>query len=196
MREWQSPKGNLYASLVFAPDGPASSHPQLSFVAALAVADAAVALSAGRVKPELKWPNDVLIGGKKVSGLLLESTGAGGVVLGIGLNLTEVPTDVPYPATSITAETGLLVPPEMAIEEIRARFAEWYDTWKVGGFQPIKEAWLARTAHLGKNIVVRTGKEEFEGRFLGLSPVGAALVETEAGTREVLAGDIFPLDQN
>ena len=123
-------------------------------------------------------------------------TGDGGVGLGLGVKLAEKPTDVPYPVTSITAETGLLVPPEMAMEEVRVRFAEWYDIWQERGFEPIREAWLARTAHLGQDIVVRTGKEEFKGRFLGLSPVGAALVETGEGVREVLAGDIFPLDED
>jgi len=195
-RTWHSPKGNLYASLVFKPTGSASTHAQLSFVAALAVADAVGELSAGRIKSDLKWPNDILVEGKKVAGLLLEGTGEGSVVLGVGLNLAEVPSDVPYAATCVAEETSFLVPPEMAMQEVRAHFAKWYDTWREAGFEPIRQAWLARAAHLGQDIVVRTGREEFSGRFLGLSPVGAALVDTGDETREVLAGDIFPLDEN
>ncbi len=188
-RSWISPDGNLFASIVLRPERPPAVTSQLSFVAALAVGDLLDRLG---VKGGIafKWPNDVLAGGAKISGILLEG-GEGHLVAGIGINLADHPADTPYPTTSVLAKGGL-ADVEEATAALANAFLVWYRRWLDNGFAPIREAWLARAAGLGREIRVTLHEGKVDtGIFSALDESGA-LVLTRAGTsRKITAGEIF-----
>jgi BirA family transcriptional regulator, biotin operon repressor / biotin---[acetyl-CoA-carboxylase] ligase len=195
-RVWDSPEGNLSATLLTAPGVAAPEAARLSFVAALAVHDlAATYVQRGSVR--VKWPNDVLIDGKKVSGILLESSGSEGVdvlpwvAVGIGVNLVQAPAETPYPATFLGAHG-----PAPSAGEALAALAEAWETrfrvWRVSGFAAIRESWLAVAAGLGSRIEVRLPAETLHGRFETLMPDGALSLLLPSGARRaVTAGEVF-----
>lgn len=194
-RTWISPAGNLYLSIVLRPGNSAAAAAQLGFAAALAVADAvAPALSTG-VRLGLKWPNDVLLDGRKLSGILLESQASDGhldwLVVGIGVNLASFPEGVDYPTTSLAA-IGAAITVEALLEAVANRFEAWYAQWREAGFPPLREAWLARAEGLGAAIRVRLATGESEGRFVGLDEEGALLLDDAKGRRRIAAGEVFP----
>ncbi len=194
-RAWQSPAGNLAATLLLRPDKPTSQCAQLSFVAALAASDMLAAF-APQADLALKWPNDVLVGGRKIAGILLESeSGSGGkpawLAAGIGVNLKTFPADTEFPATALT-ELGIRPPePKDALLHLAAAFAKWYEVWRAQGFSPVREAWLSRAAGLGKRIRARLANEETMGVFQGIDESGALLLGLPGGTRTIAAGEVF-----
>ena len=195
-RSFISPAGNLYMSIVLRPDRPAASAAQLGFAAALALGDALVPLLPRPEGLRYKWPNDVLIDGRKVSGILLESQAAGEgrldwLVVGIGVNLASFPENVDYPAISLAA-AGARVSVEALLEATAGRFQVWYERWREEGFRPLRDAWLERARGLGEGIRVRLAGEEASGRFAGLDEDGALLLEDGATRRRIGAGDVFP----
>lgn len=195
-RRWESPTGNLAATLLIAPGKPASECAQLSFVAALAGSDTA-AYFAPNADVKVKWPNDVLAGGRKIAGILLESASTGNeepqwLAIGIGMNLAEYPLDTEFPATALAA-LGVAVPkPREALTKLAASWAGWYETWRDHGFGAIRDAWLARAANLGGRIRARLQNEETTGVFEGIDGTGALILrETASRTRIIAAGEVF-----
>lgn len=197
-RVWVSEPGNLYASLLLRPGGSAGAAALLAFAAALAVADAVEEVTGVTRKLGCKWPNDVLYGGRKISGILLESSSdkAGALdwlVIGVGINLAHFPPNTDYPATSVAAEGFPGVTTAVLFSALARWLDRWLETWRHAGFAPIREAWLARATGLGKPIVARTGSDEIAGLFRGLGGDGALLIERADGSvNQILAGDIFP----
>lgn len=195
-RSWISPAGNFYASVILRPAVPVATAAQLAFVAALAVGDACLAV-APEAAIRLKWPNDVLLGGRKLAGILLESQATGGgaldwLVVGIGINLATYPIDVDYKATALAA-TGADAAPETMLETLAAALLDWYGRWENGdGFAAIRAAWLARADGLGQAIRVRLPNAVLEGVFAGLDTDGALLLDSAAGRRRIAAGEVFP----
>ena len=195
-RAWEAPAGNLAATLLLRPDRPAAECAQLSFVAAIAAAEA-VAQFAPRAELRVKWPNDVLADGRKIVGILLESaSGAGAqpqwLAIGIGINLAQFPEGVETPAISVAALGEMAPAPRDALLCLAASFAKWYEVWRTQGFSPIRDAWLARAAHLGGRIRVRLAKEETSGVFEGIDESGALILREAGGKlRTVAAGEVF-----
>jgi BirA family biotin operon repressor/biotin-[acetyl-CoA-carboxylase] ligase len=195
-RNWVSPAGNLYASLILRPAVPVAIAAQLGFVAAIAVADSCLSF-APEAAISLKWPNDVLLNGRKLAGLLLESQSRGDgmldwLVLGIGINLATYPTDVEYPATALSA-TGADTGAEAMLGTLAASFLAWYERWRDGaGFATIRTEWLARARGIGQPIRVRLPGEMREGVFGGLDTDGALLLDTATGRQRIAAGEVFP----
>jgi len=188
-RVWQSPPGNVSLSLLLRPPPEKTpAYGQLAFVAALAVGEAVGKAGADW---RLKWPNDVFIHGRKVSGILLESE-PGWVVAGMGVNVQHCPPVADKPVTSLALE-GLETTPEQVVADILEAFGNWYTLWQHEGFMPLQRAWLERAHNLGANIKVAlaTGQEAI-GRLDGLDSDGALLLEKADGTQErILAGDVF-----
>jgi BirA family biotin operon repressor/biotin-[acetyl-CoA-carboxylase] ligase len=195
-RQWASPPGNFYASLILRPKVPVAVAAQLSFAAALAVGEACFEL-APEATIAFKWPNDVLLEERKVAGILLESQakpdgGLAWLVLGIGINLATYPVNAAYPATTLSA-TGADIAPEAMLAVLAPRLLRWYELWQGGrGFVMLREAWLERAQGLGREIRVRLPKDELHGIFAGLDQDGALLLETKTARRRVEAGEVFP----
>jgi BirA family biotin operon repressor/biotin-[acetyl-CoA-carboxylase] ligase len=166
---------------------------QLSFAAAVAVAEALEAYAPAK-GIRLKWPNDVLLKGRKVAGILLESCGDGRVAIGIGINLACHPGGTEFPATCIAAETGLAPDPEEMLARLASRMAAWYETWRGRGFAPVRAGWVSRAQGLGASIRVRLAEREMVGVFEGIDDEGALLLREPSGTRtRITAGDVFLL---
>ncbi len=195
-RVWASPPGNLYLSLILKPDVPLAAAAQLGFAAALSIDEACREL-APDAPIRFKWPNDVLLAGRKLAGILLESQakqdgGLAWLVLGVGVNLATYPVAADYPATALAA-TGVEVGPETMLAAFARRFLAWYEPWRRGqGFTALREAWLRRAQGIGERLRVRLPREEFTGIFTGLDEDGTLLLETRAGSRRIAAGDVFP----
>jgi len=194
-RAWDSPSGNLAATLLLRPGKPPGEAAQLSFVAALAASDM-VQSYAAQARIAVKWPNDILADDRKIAGILLESASGGGrldwLAVGIGVNLAEHPEGTEFPATSLAA-LGEPVPPSRdALARLASSWAKWYDVWSARGFGDIRDAWLARAAHIGGRIRARLQNEETTGVFEGIDETGALILrETGGRTRLIAAGEVF-----
>ncbi len=196
-RSWVSVPGNLYLSLLLRPERPAGAAAQLGFAAALAVGEALLPLLPRVVDLAYKWPNDVLVADRKISGILLESQAAEAgrvdwLVVGIGVNVVSFPEDSEYPATSLAAAGAAPVALEALLEAVARAFHFWYERWLAEGFAPLRAAWLARARGLGQPIRVRLPQGDSEGRFAGLDEEGALLLDTGTLLRRITAGDVFP----
>ncbi len=199
-RAWISPQGNFSATLVMRPVEPAAQVALRSFVAALALFDAFATVT-GRTDPfSLKWPNDVLLNGGKVAGILLESTGQAGrtahLAIGIGVNLLAAPPADMVEAgaarpVSLLDETGLEVTPEDFLDLLAPAYAGWEAQFVSLGFAPIREAWLARAARLGERVTARTGSETLDGRFETVDAEGNLVLSTASGRRAIPAAEVF-----
>lgn len=194
-RAWQSGAGNLLCTLLLNPGVGVSEAAKLSFLAALCVGETLDHFLGNSLRIRYKWPNDVLLDGRKAAGILLESDNdRAGVWLsiGIGINLAHYPEVSLYPATSLAA-AGVVPPsPHVALEFLAARFDEWLSRWGKQGFAPVKAAWLARAARMGEQIEVRLDKETIPGIFTALDESGALVLTLEDNTvRLISAGDVF-----
>ncbi|WP_296341410.1 biotin--[acetyl-CoA-carboxylase] ligase [Reyranella sp.] len=187
-RRWASPPGNLYSSTILRPDCPAPRAAELGFVAALAVGDLVPASRAIR----LKWPNDVLVDGGKIAGILLESAIAQDgrvehVVAGIGVNVAFAPqlAEMRYPGASLGGTV------EAALEGLMRALATRLAQWRRDGFGVIREGWLAQAGPLGAEVDVRLGEGLVSGRFAGLDHEGALLLDTADGPRKIVSGELL-----
>lgn len=197
-RRWQSPPGNLYASVLLRPVCPPGEAARLSLLAGLALAEAIERFAPHGMDLALKWPNDVILRGAKTAGVLLESaTGADGnstwVIVGTGVNIVHHPQDVPYPATALRREgfAATLGPVDL-LEAYLERLAVWLGRWRAGEWAGIRTAWRARSYGLGHDIRLRLAKEELSGRFIDLTCSGSLLLEQADGVRrEIAAGDVL-----
>ncbi len=191
-RAWSDGAGNLMASVLVKAQGPVQ---QLSFVAAIALRAALSALLplAGADMLRLKWPNDLLLDGKKVSGILLERSGDA-LVIGLGVNLAHAPDKTDRPAISLAA-AGLPVPvPLDVLARLMPAFAEYRALWATQGFDPIRSRWLEHAAGVGDRIAARLGDATLEGVFEGLESDGALALRLDDGRlRAVHAGEVFAL---
>lgn len=195
-RAWSTTKGNLAATLLTTTDLAPVDAAQVSFVAALAAADLADACL-GEGTARLKWPNDVLIHGRKAVGILVESgprdDGRLWLAVGIGVNLAHAPENVERPATAL-AEHMAAPPPEprAALEVLADRFEAWRSAWAAEGFAPIARAWTVRAIGLGRPCEARLPNRTVSGVAEGLDLDGALRLRLDDGTVErITAGDVF-----
>jgi BirA family biotin operon repressor/biotin-[acetyl-CoA-carboxylase] ligase len=189
-RQWASPVGNLYCSTILRPTCSAQRAAEIGFVAALAVADLVSATRSVRVK----WPNDVLVDGGKVAGILPESSvdrdgKIDYVVLGIGVNVSFAPTlaEMRYPGATLGGTV------EAAASALAHRLARWLAEWDRSGFEKIRAAWLAKAGPLGAEVDVKLGQELVRGRFAGMDEGGALLLDTPSGPRRIVSGELLGL---
>jgi BirA family biotin operon repressor/biotin-[acetyl-CoA-carboxylase] ligase len=198
-RTWESPAGvNLYLSILLRPPLPPHAAPQLTFLSALAVARAITAVSG--LQPTLKWPNDVLIDGCKVAGLLNELSAESDrlrfVVLGIGVNLNmtadQFPAALRCPATSLLLAGGVSVSRALFGKTLLEQLDRLYGEYLLHGPAPIMAAWEAHCDLLGRVVEVDEGRSgKVRGTVAGIDRDGALLLTREDGsTARVLAGDV------
>ena len=185
-KTWQSPPGNLYASVIVEPPAGAALG-QLSFVAALGAGDALAPVAPVR----FKWPNDLLLGDAKLGGILIE-TAARGAVVGIGINLVSAPDDTEFPATSLSAKVRGAIHPSVLLPRLCQCFEDWFQRWQRDGFAPVRKAWLERASGLGNVIEARLPTRTLTGRFAGLDADGGLMLERADGGHDVItAGEVF-----
>lgn len=202
-RQWSSPPGNLYASLLLIDPCDLASAPQLGFVAGLALHEAVEAvIGLGAPAVALKWPNDLLLDYAKVSGLLLEghrlqANGPLAIVIGFGVNVAFAPTDTPYPATTLNK-----VKPDLTRDEVfgalSSAFARTFSAWRASSrmnasdpFGAIRRLWLERAAGIGQEVTLRLPAGEKRGVFEGLDRFGRLQLKSAAGVELIDAGDLY-----
>jgi BirA family transcriptional regulator, biotin operon repressor / biotin---[acetyl-CoA-carboxylase] ligase len=202
---WRSDPGNLFATLLLCDPAPPEHAPELAFVAALAVHDAISARApALRPKLALKWPNDVLHGGGKLAGILIEAESGGAgeqvgepaglvVAIGIGVNCLHHPAQTSYPATDLAA-AGASVGAEDLFGTLSGTMQRRLAHWDRGAnFSAIRADWLAHAAGVGGELLVRLPGRDLRGRFEALDERGRLLLRLPGGSLEtVSAGDVFP----
>ncbi len=194
-RHWVSEPGNLYASLTWPSQVAPRRLASLSLVAGLAVRDAVIATGIA-ASVQLKWPNDVLVGGKKVSGVLietLEDAGSRVVIVGCGINLLHHPSDTRWPATSLSA-CGVTIEPRQMLENLRSAMDTRLRQWADGaGLDDIQADWMSVALGRGRRISVEGGRQ---GVFKGLSEDGALKLTLDDGSEWTHhAGDVDWLEQ-
>jgi BirA family transcriptional regulator, biotin operon repressor / biotin---[acetyl-CoA-carboxylase] ligase len=197
-REWISRPGNLFASLLIGVNAPQRVAGQMALLAGVIAYDTIAKLIAyeGRSELLLKWPNDILLAGEKLAGILLENVGStvesrSVVVIGTGINLASHPEDLPQPAISLDAY-DIKVSPAEALEVLAATTHEWLARWGEGScFPTIRRAWLDRAGPAGRPLRVKVEGEETEGVYGGLDADGALRLMTPDGEYRIAAGDVF-----
>jgi BirA family biotin operon repressor/biotin-[acetyl-CoA-carboxylase] ligase len=201
-RPWIAPRGNLPCSVLEVMDVSPAVAATLGFAAGLAL-DAALrqmsleaALRSGAaVNFALKWPNDVLGEGKKISGILLEAENVAGglaVVTGMGTNVVAAPEGTPTPAISLAA-MGIQISAEELFSALSDAWVEFFGIWDSGrGFQEIRKLWLTRAAGLGQAVAVTSGASTIEGIFDTIDELGCMIIRTPTDKRmPVSAGDVY-----
>ena len=196
-RSWVTAPGrNVAFSVVLRPSGlPTARAPELTLVASLAICDA---LRRAGVDAGIKWPNDVLVGGRKIAGILTELAAEPDqvhwVVVGVGVNVNARAEDFPPElrglATSVMLERGQPAPRALFLVACLTLLEEWYDRHAEEGFEPIRAAWKERSVTLGREVLVQLDGRELVGQAEDLDATGALLVRSAAGVERVTSGDV------
>lgn len=194
-RRWASPPGNLYATLLLIDPASIGRVAELGFVAAIAAARAVQALGVTRDRLAIKWPNDLVSGGAKFAGLLLETRqlpDRQATVIGFGMNCAWRPMDLAYVTTDLSRIVGRPVAPPAIFAPLSKQMVDMLDLWDRGaGFPQVREIWLDFAAGLGHAIRVDTGARRHEGIFETIDQHGRLLLRTDNGTLAIEAGDVF-----
>ena len=197
-RRWESPSAvNLYCSILLRPQIPVQQAPQLTFLSAVAVAETLHQLY--KLPAKVKWPNDVLVAGKKIAGLLNEMNAETEqihfVILGVGINLNmtaeQLPEELNYPATSVLLETGEKIERTTFVREFLRRLDRYYGEFLAEGFVPIRRRWEALCDMMNLRVQIDQG---MQGTVVGLDTDGALRLQLDDGQVErIMAGDVRPL---
>jgi BirA family biotin operon repressor/biotin-[acetyl-CoA-carboxylase] ligase len=197
-RAWYSPKQTgIWMSMILRPKIPINKTPQLTLLTAVALIQAIEEVTG--LTPEIKWPNDILINGKKIVGILTELQAEAdrvhSVIIGVGMNvnhtLDQFPEELQAIATSIAAETGEQADRAQIIQAIMMNFEKLYTSYLVHGFKPVKLLWESYAISLNKNLIARTLQGTIRGRAIGIDDEGVLLLETTEGNIEkIYSADI------
>ncbi len=186
-RSWDSLEGNLFFSIVLPRTGPLDIMRQLSFVASLAIEKTISNLFIKYKKPsvvELKWPNDVLVNDKKISGILIETAGIHNshIIIGVGVNIENSPIlPEEYKATNLRAEAINFANSDIVLNKIMSNFLENYYLWITEGFIPIRQKWLKKAKAIGRIINVKTPQTRIVGKFIDIDFRGSVRLEISNG---------------
>lgn len=205
-RAWVSPTGNLYASLLLIDPCESARAPELGFVAGVALKEAAcaaIAAAAAGARSEthsgtlgLKWPNDLVASGAKVSGMLLEASrterGALATVVGIGVNCRNAPGGLAYPTADLSGLSGAVVARETVFAALSDALAHWLAVWRGGeNFAAVRAAWLAGCVGLGAPITVARPEGVVAGVFKTIDETGRLIISQPGRDVAVDAGDVL-----
>lgn len=193
-RAWANAPGNLFLSVLLRPDAGAAGVGQWGLLAGVAVAEAVAGFLPPAAPLALKWPNDVLLGGGKLAGILVESatTPEGTLAwlsFGIGVNLARAPAVAGRTIACLADYAPPPVPP-VAAQAVLTALSRWYAVVARKGFAPVRAAFLERAPAPGASLCLRQGARTVAGRFAGLDAQGALLLQTEDGLRAFAAGEV------
>lgn len=197
-RTWHSPPGTgLYFSIILRPQLDPSDLPKITLLAGIAAAEA-IEENTG-LRPLIKWPNDLLLEGKKVAGILAELYGditSPYVILGIGINvhtrLEEFPPELQEIATSLAMAGGQNISRTNLMQAVLTHLGRWYELFKKGAFQPILDAWRKRCVIIGTHVKILSGEKELEGTVVDVDEAGALLLRDQAGQiQRILSGEVI-----
>jgi BirA family biotin operon repressor/biotin-[acetyl-CoA-carboxylase] ligase len=193
-RQWQSPPGNLNLSVLLRPHLPMSQANIFPLLAGIAAADAISAFLPAATAPLLKWPNDVLLGGAKLAGILIDAAPQGQsldwLVIGIGVNLAFAPEIPDRPATTLKAHGGEATPQDAA-RRLLHELDFWLEAFAASGAPAIIDAWQQRAHPIGAELAVRTAERSVTGSYAGLSPRGELLLHVENRIERFQTGEIL-----
>jgi BirA family biotin operon repressor/biotin-[acetyl-CoA-carboxylase] ligase len=191
-RNWASLRGNCYSTLILPLQAEMAVVTQIAFVVALAVCDVVIATS--KTEPRLKWPNDVLVEGAKISGILCEviSPAPLTIAIGCGINVAHSPIGLNYPTTSLAA-LGASVGRDSVFKSYRDALSYWLEVWNNGkDFATIREAWLHRAIGIGESVEMTTGTQHLTGTFETITEQGAVMLKPADAPPQILhAGDLL-----
>ena len=198
-REWVSKPGNIYSSLIYETSTDTYTSSQLSFVTSLAVCDTVAQFAEDEFATKCKWPNDVLVDGQKISGILLETCTKSAfdknfVIIGIGINIEHHPDIANYPVTHLNAHTGEHVSSLDSFAILAEKMAYWIDVWQKEGFEAIRRNWLNNCLGLGEKLTVKLPDKEIVGRFIDLNGDGALKLDMGGETKLIHSGEVFFTD--
>jgi BirA family biotin operon repressor/biotin-[acetyl-CoA-carboxylase] ligase len=184
-KDWVSSRGNLFTSTLVKPKSGLERWPQLSFVISVALADA-LFLMVENSTINVKWPNDVLVNGLKIAGILLETAVShqkdNYLVVGIGVNISHSPNDTRYGATCINAHRASKTSVDEVLSVLMNAVVHWYDMWETCGFEGIRKEWLKRAYGLGRRIkITNTALGQKTGIYKGLSEDGRLILQEDNG---------------
>ncbi|MBV9538531.1 MAG: biotin--[acetyl-CoA-carboxylase] ligase [Acidisphaera sp.] len=196
-RTWQSAPGNLYLSVMLRSAHDARLTTQLGFVAGVAVADAVDAMLPSAVRARLKWPNDVLVQGGKIAGILVErleaQDGAAAAIVGIGVNVDHAPSGLPYQATCLREHGGAEASLDTLTHAVLAALDDGWTAWLRDGFGAVRTRWRRRGPAVGDPLSVSLPDTTVLGTFADLDQDGALLLRVGDGVRRFVVGDAVPL---
>lgn len=202
-REWVSADGNLFVTVLVSPTTSLDQCAQLSFVAALAVADTIEAIVPDASQVRCKWPNDVLVSGKKIAGVLLESfttkelvSQRQWVAVGVGINVDNYPEHVLFPATCLREAGVELISAKIVLSRFVHNFIHRYDQWEERGFAAIEKDWSKRAYQINQPVEVIVGDDRLSGTFVGIDKDGHLLLRgAKKKVQSIAAGDVFYTEQ-
>ena len=199
-RAWASPPGNVYASLLLVDPVAQAVAPQLSFVAGVALADTIAKVAPSAAGITLKWPNDIVHGGAKLAGILVEGlrfpNGRFACVLGFGVNRLSHPVDLPYAAVDLFSVAGDRPSVDSFVSTLSASVDDALELWDRGKrFEAIRTTWLDRAHPRGAAMTVAAGTRRVSGRFETIDGQGRLILKTDDGPVTVDAGDVFLMKQ-
>ncbi len=202
-RVWTSSQGNLFVSILLHPEKPMKDLAQLSFVTAVAVMEALEPLLPPGRRLQCKWPNDILLSGKKVGGILLESFQSGKasekgkpwVVVGVGINVESFPAKTEFPATCLKDAGVELVSAKIILSRFVHHFIDCYNEWDIKGFAPCRRRWLKNAWGMKQRLKARLPDKVLEGYAEGIDLNGSLVLTLKDGKKiQVSAADIFPIE--
>jgi BirA family biotin operon repressor/biotin-[acetyl-CoA-carboxylase] ligase len=193
-RTWQSLSGNLHFSLLLRPHLSNEILSQLSFVTSLALFRAVRTLVESDGEITIKWPNDLLLDGAKLAGILLETCydGAGDpwVVIGVGVNVEKHPIIEDYPTTSLKAAGLEIISAKIVLSRFLNMFENLYDEWVDHGFKNIRQQWLAHAAYLHDIISLQYGDEQIKGEFSSIDECGNIMLKSDGQVKIFAVGEV------
>lgn len=192
-REWQSPKGGIYVSFILKPNVPPEKSPQITLVSSLALVETLNSMNV-KLNAKIKWPNDVLISEKKISGILTELSAdmekINYIVVGVGVNLNTDITNLPENATSLKLEMEGEVSVKLFLKSFLEHFDSIYQMYLDGGINQIIGGWKDNSDTLGKNVRIIGINETYEGLAKDIDENGALILKTKAKEIKVYSGDV------
>jgi len=198
-RQWSSPRGGVYFSIILRPDMKPSEALRLPLVAGVAVAQAMKQET--KLEPRLKWPNDIMLGSKKIGGILTEMNAEmdrlDWVIIGVGLNVNtshkSFPADVEETATSLMEVCGRIIPRVTLLQDILFEFESLYEELTRSGFEPVRDKWKTLSNTIGEKVVVSLPNGQIKGTAVDIDADGALILQKDDGSFEKIIAGVVKL---